>query len=363
MVSPSRRRGGCVSESQSRVVVERLESRQLLSAAALAIKPIATVLHRTVLQETEGAAFSSATVATFSADPAGSYTASINWGDRSAVTTGTVTGDGNGNFTISGSHDYLKSGTYFVTVKVVDQNNRARTVLSAAKVADAALASTPIAISAVRGSAFSGDVATFTDADPNAVASPKPTETAIINWGDGTASTGTISQANAGGPFTVSGKHTFAVAKTYTVTITIRDNQGGAKTTATNAAVVSLPAPVTTPTLIGDFKGTVKVGGLIGSFTGSQSFELNITGQDLNGITGQILLDGDEIASGTFPTGGVGELSNGNFQYTQSESGITVTISGHISPDGKTITSGFIKGSGLPFVGSLHGTFTLTRVS
>lgn len=354
---------GCVNGSRQRAVVESLESRQLLSAAALAVKAIPTILHRAVLQETEGAAFNSATVATFTADPAGSFTASINWGDRSAITTATVVGDGSGNFTVSGSHDYLKAGTYFVTVKLVDQNNRARTVLSTAKVADAALSATPIAISAARNSPFLGDVATFTDADPNAVASPKPTETAIINWGDGTASAGTISQANAGGPFSVSGKHTFLVAKTYTVTITIRDVQGGAKTTVTTAALVSPPTPVTTPSLVGDFTGKVKVGGLIGSFTGSQSFELNITAQDLNGITGKILLDGNEIASGTFPTGGVGELSNGNFEYTQTDGRITVTISGHISPDGRTITNGFIKGSGLPFVGSLHGTFTLSRVS
>ena len=121
------------------------------------------------------------------------------------------------------------------------------------------------------------------------------------------------------------------------------------------------PYPVTSPSLIGDYKGKVKIGGLIGSFTGSQSFELNITGQDLNGITGQLLLAGHEIASGTFPANGVGELSNGNFEYTQTDGTISVTISGHISPDGKHITSGFIKGSGLPFVGSIHGTFTLTQ--
>ena len=120
---------------------------------------------------------------------------------------------------------------------------------------------------------------------------------------------------------------------------------------------------MTTPSLIGDYKGTIKIGGIVGSFTGSQSFEINITAQDLNGITGQILLDGTEIASGTFPAGAFGELSNGNFEYSQSDSGINVTVSGHISPNGNTITSGFITGSGLPLVGSLHGTFTLTRVS
>jgi hypothetical protein len=268
--------------------------------------------------------------------------------------------NGSGSFVVTGAHDYTKAGTYLLTVKITNQSNKTKSVISTAKVADAALAASPIFISAVRNTAFSGNVATFTDADPNAVATPKATEIATINWGDGTSSAGTITQATAGGPFTVSGKHTYAVAKTFTVTVAIHDLQGGAKATAVGGAVVSPPAPVTTPSLIGDYKGSVKIGGLIGSFTGSQSFELNITGQDLNGITGQVLLAGDEIASGTFPANGVGELSNGNFEYTQTDGGISITLSGHISPDSKHITSGFIKGSGLPFVGSIHGTFTLT---
>ena len=62
---------------------------------------------------------------------------------------------------------------------------------------------------------------------------------AIINWGDGTSSGGTITQASTGGPFTVSGKHTYGVAKTFNVTVMIRDIQGGAKTTAQTAALVS----------------------------------------------------------------------------------------------------------------------------
>lgn len=344
------------------IPVEPLESRQLLSVSAAAVKLIPTLPHHATIQETEGASFSSATVATFTADSSGTYTASINWGDKSAASTGTVVSTASGSYSVEGSHDYTKYGTYTITVKITNQSDKTSTVFSTAKVADAPLTATPIAISAVRNVAFSGDVATFVDADPNAVATPKPTETAIINWGDGTSSAGTITQATTGGPFTVSGKHTYSVAKTFTVTVTIHD-PGGAKATATTAAVVSPPAPVTTPSLIGDYTGKVKIGGIVGSFTGSQSFEIDITAQDLDGITGKILLDGDEIASGTFPANGVGELSNGNFEYSQSDSGVNVTISGHVSSNGNTITSGYITGSGLPVVGSLHGTFTLTRVS
>lgn len=340
--------------------VERLESRQLLSASPALIRTIPTRMHGAVVQAVEGTSFSGANVATFTADPAGSFTATVDWGDKTGAVSAAVVAGASGSFTVVGGHDYGKFGIYRVVVRVVDQNSKTATAFSLAKVADAPLTASPIFVSAVRNTAFVTNVATFTDADPLAVTTPKPTETAVINWGDGTSSIGTISQATQGGTFVVSGKHTYGVARTFAVTVTIHD-AGGAKAIATSSAIVTPPAPVTTPSLIGDYKGSVKIGGLIGSFTGSQSFELNITGQDINGITGHVLLAGHEIASGTFGANGVGELSNGNFEFSQSDSGVTVTISGHISNDSMHVTSGFIKGSGLPFVGSLHGTFTLTK--
>lgn len=341
-------------------LIEGLEPRQLLSAVPAVVKPILTRAHGAVFQATEGASFAGADVATFTADPAGTYSATIDWGDKSGVVNGTVVAGASGSYTVVGGHDYAKFGRYPITVKIINSSNKTVTAFSSAKVADAALTASPIFISATRNVAFSGNVATFTDADPNAIAMPKPTETATINWGDGTSSLGTISQAAPGGPFTVSGKHMYGVAKTFTVIITVHD-PGGAKATATSGAVVSPPAPVTTPSLIGDYKGSVKIGGLIGSLTGSHSFEIDITAQDVNGITGKVLFSGGEIASGTFPANGVGELSNGNFEFSQTDGSVSITISGHISPDSSRITSGFVKGSGLPIVGSLHGTFTLTK--
>ncbi len=39
-----------------------------------------------------------------------SYTATINWGDGSSTTTGTVTGGNAGEFVVSGSHTYASDG-------------------------------------------------------------------------------------------------------------------------------------------------------------------------------------------------------------------------------------------------------------
>ena len=74
-------------------------------------------------------------------------------------------------------------------------------------------------ITATHATLFSGAVASFIDGTPTA----KSTDfSATINWGDGSKSAGTVSGAN-GGPFTVSGSHTYATAGSFNVTVTLTD--------------------------------------------------------------------------------------------------------------------------------------------
>jgi hypothetical protein len=90
-------------------------------------------------------------------------------------------------------------------------------------------------ITPTEGAAFTGAVATFTDADTNATASEY---TATIDWGDDSTSAGTVT-GDKGGPFTVSGTHTYSDEHTYTVTVTITDVDN-----ATNGAVATTTANV-----------------------------------------------------------------------------------------------------------------------
>jgi hypothetical protein len=71
------------------------------------------------LGATQGSAFN-AVVATFT-DPgaAGSYTATITWGDG-LTSTGTIIANGGGSFTVSGSHSYAAEGRYTVSVSIAD---------------------------------------------------------------------------------------------------------------------------------------------------------------------------------------------------------------------------------------------------
>jgi uncharacterized protein (TIGR03118 family) len=74
-------------------------------------------------------------------------------------------------------------------------------------------------VAGAEGAAFSGVVASF---GSNNVAFPAGRFTATINWGDGSASSGTLVATGNGG-FNVSGTHTFNDEGNFTVTITIGD--------------------------------------------------------------------------------------------------------------------------------------------
>jgi alpha-tubulin suppressor-like RCC1 family protein len=73
--------------------------------------------------------------------------------------------------------------------------------------------------------AVSGTVATFTDPDPAAGAAEYA---ASIDWGDGTPATTGIISGPTGGPFTVTGSHTYGDEGSYPIKVTITDTDNTA---------------------------------------------------------------------------------------------------------------------------------------
>ncbi len=99
----------------------------------------------------------------------------------------------------------------------------------------------------LEGALFNGAVATVSDDDPFDTAADK---TALIAWGDGTTSAGTVS-GPTGGPFTVSGSHFFVDEGVFTPTAFVTDTtdnvmaQGPGTANVTEADALALtPASI-----------------------------------------------------------------------------------------------------------------------
>ena len=188
---------------------------------------------------------SGTTVATFTdsnlSDPAGGFTATVDWGDGT-TTVGTIAGS-NGSFSVLGGHTYADEGDFTLTATVVRISDSATlTNTGNLSVADSDVLNG-------QGTAISGDpgtpinnvtVATFTDTDTGALASDF---TAIVDWGDGSSTAGTIAGSN--GVFTVTGSHTYAQAGQDVITVTVVDTPpGSANTLGIGTATIGLSTQV-----------------------------------------------------------------------------------------------------------------------
>jgi hypothetical protein len=220
----------------------------------------------------EGAVFTGQ-VASFT-DPtptatAAEYSASIKWGDGH-TSTGIVSGPPGGPFTVTGSNTYAEEGPYTVTVTITDIDNAANGAIttSTATVSDAALLAS-CAVVSTSSQSFSGLTATFTDA-----ASPFGTLsdfTATISWGDGTTSPGAVTGPD-GGPYSVSGTHTYTSTGPFTITTTINDVGGSSTSTPGCAGLVFAFPPGGGSFVIGDNNSAT---GTKVTFWGAKWWKLN----------------------------------------------------------------------------------------
>ncbi len=167
-------------------------------------------------------------------DAAGSFTATINWGDG-FITAGTVEGE-DGNFVVKGAHTYALTGTYTIGVTVAGLDSVQSSAASSAQVGDL--------LAGVEGTLA---VATFQSIDPNASVGQF---SATVNWGDGTSSN-SISNPDkvwityANGVYTVHGKHTYAdnslgqAGGVYTVGVTVNGPYSESINSTSSVSVMS----------------------------------------------------------------------------------------------------------------------------
>jgi PKD repeat protein len=123
---------------------------------------------------------------------------------------------------VSGTHVYADNGFYTVTVCVTDDNGGVGCDTLLMTVRNVAPTVGPISAPADPVLFESAIVASAAFSDPGV----HDTHTALFDWGDGTASAGTVTEANGSG--SVSGIHDYTTPGVYTITLTLTDKDGGA---------------------------------------------------------------------------------------------------------------------------------------
>jgi hypothetical protein len=203
-------------------------------------------------------------LATFT-DPAGAeaigdYSADIDWGDGD-YRPGVISVDGNGTFTVKGSHTYTEEGRYNLVVDLHHDEAADTVVMSTAVISDPA-------VEAGGGFGVLGHAGQDTGVQPVAYfVDPGSTEpvssySADIAWGDGGMSAGTVTYDQ--GFFTVSGHHTYQHGGTYKITVITHHES------APDAVVFSE----------GDIDGTGPIGGGSRTVQGDLP-DLGIAGREL----------------------------------------------------------------------------------
>jgi hypothetical protein len=185
--------------------VERLETRTLLSLTVDAITP------------SLGVPFSGHVAAFAAGDVTGlptDFAASINWGDGTPKSAGTVTSGAQGGFDVFGTHTYPANGVFALSVTISGTNNTSVVALGKATVTTPSVNGLGTTITPTAGVPFSSTVATFSDASAVTNAA---NFVSTIDWGDGQTTVGNIS-ATGGGSYNVVGSHTYATATLGTTT-------------------------------------------------------------------------------------------------------------------------------------------------
>jgi len=160
--------------------------------------------------------------------PSSFVSATIDWGDGTPASDGTLIG----GTVVAGTHTYGDEGVYTFTVTLHDLDGTF-TVPGTATITDAPLTATPASFTVAKKNQFTNTVATFVDGNPGATPSDF---TATIDWGDGSASNGTVTALAAGG-FAVGGTHEYKKKGSYRVAVHVAD-VGGSTANATGTLTV-----------------------------------------------------------------------------------------------------------------------------
>jgi len=178
------------------------------------------------------------------------HTATVDWGDGTS-TSGSVSSTSATTGAVAGTHTYPANNTFTVTVTVTDKDGgtgQASFQLTV-KNAPPVVKIDPSQATAIDEGGTLALKATFTDAGV------ADTHTAKVDWGTGDSSTGAVTENSGSG--SVTGSHQYGDNGTYTVTVTVTDQDGGVGTASFNVTVQNV-----NPTAKIDLSGATPVNGV-----------------------------------------------------------------------------------------------------
>jgi hypothetical protein len=193
-----------------------------------------------VLDAVEGIEFTGTLASLIDANPYGTvadYAAGIYWSDppnsdEQPREPASFVPNASGGVDVVGTHTFQTPGTYRVTIFHQLVGHLRALSGGFVSVHDAPLTAQGTALRFAKGKRFQDvTVATFTDADPTPTLSD---DSALIDWGDGTTSRGTI--VDSGGYFAVVGSHTYPKPGSYTINTLIASQYGSTASATTTVS-------------------------------------------------------------------------------------------------------------------------------
>jgi large repetitive protein len=193
-----------------------------------------------VLDAVEGSEFTGILASLVDANPYGTaadYAADIYWSDppdsgEQPREPASFAPNATGGVDVIGTHTFQTPGSYPVTIFHHLVGHSLALSGGSVEVRDAPLTAQGTALRFANGKDFQDvTVATFTDADPTPTLTD---DSALIDWGDGTTSPGTI--VDSGASFAVVGSHTYRKPGSYTINTVITSQYGSTATATTTVS-------------------------------------------------------------------------------------------------------------------------------
>ncbi len=287
--------------------------------------------------------------------PASFSTVTINWGDGQ-TSPGQVVGPfALGFFLVIGNHTYAQPGSFPLLISVATASGANASATGTSNVAASPFPVSVNSVSGVPGQSLPAANIVATFLSPNATDTMPSQFSALIDWGDGQTTIGSIQGGPAAFTVTSPDGHTYAAAGQYAITVTVAAVDGP-RSSATGQADIAAPSPYSPTSKPIVVPVSQVFSGTVATFTatnGVSSFTASIAWGDGSTTPATVMPDPnggyDIVGAHTYTSPGpymvtatVADPANNTFTVT----------------DTATVTTNSLPGTSVPVMGGLAPVIT-----